>query len=264
MGLVSDYSDGTPVVAFQVARADGRVLASRQPDRSFYAASTVKLAVLAAAARALQQGSASLAEPLVSRDTFDSQVAGEPPYRLVPDDVDAGMAPPGTTMPLGEVVERMVVVSSNEATNMVVERLGLAAVAEVLADAGAHGVRMGRQFGDRAAARRDGQANVVTAEGLVRLMSAVVTGRLCDPRWTGWMTAMLSRQEDRLLVADLPAGTVWGSKSGSVTAIRHDVAFVGEPGPGALVVAGCTSGIGHDEASEALRALGALAVGLAG
>nr|WP_197679198.1 serine hydrolase [Auraticoccus monumenti] len=159
MGLVSDYSDGTPVVAFQVARADGRVLASRQPDREFYAASTVKLAVLAAAARALQHGSATLDEPLVSRDTFESQVAGEPPYRLVPDDVDAGMAPPGTTMPLSEVVERMIVVSSNEATNMVVERLGLTSVARVLADAGADGVRMGRPFGDRAAgpARRAGQ-----------------------------------------------------------------------------------------------------------
>ncbi|MVA75116.1 serine hydrolase [Auraticoccus sp. F435] len=259
MGLSSDYSDGTPRLSYRVSRGDGTVLADRRPEESFYAASTVKLAVLAAVARQLEAGTADLAERLVSRDTFSSQVPGAPDYRLTPDDVDHGMAPPGQTMPLAEVVERMVVVSSNEATNLLVERFGLGPVGEVLQDACATGVRMGRQFGDVAAARRDGVANVVTAGGLASLMSAVVTGRLCGPEWTRYMTQMLARQQYPNLAADLPEGVPWGSKSGSVQAIRHDVAWFGEPGPDCLVVAVCTRGMEHDQAGEAIEALGRLA-----
>ena len=45
--------------------------------------------------------------------------------------------------------------------------------------------------------------------------------------------------------------------------IRHDVAFVGEPGPDALVIAVCTRGYDEQAAEETLKALGALAVALA-
>jgi beta-lactamase class A len=77
------------------------------------------------------------------------------------------------------------------------------------------------------------------------------------------MTAMLGRQHDRLLTAHVPDGVPFGSKSGSVDGIRHDVAFVGEPGPDALVVAACTRGYEAPDAEEALRAIGVLAITLA-
>ena len=60
----------------------------------------------------------------------------------------------------------------------------------------------------------------------------------------------------------MPDGVPCGSKSGWVDGIRHDVAFVGEPGPDALVVAVCTRGYEEPDAEEALRALGALALTL--
>ena len=61
----------------------------------------------------------------------------------------------------------------------------------------------------------------------------------------------------------MPDGVPFGSKSGWVGGIRHDVAFVGEPGPGALVVAVCTRGYEAPDAEEALRTIGSLAVSLA-
>ena len=137
MGATGTHSDGVPIIAFCVRRAAGQVLAERLADEQFYAASTVKLAVLIAVARALEAGTVTLETALTSADTFRSEAPGAPDFRIDPGDVDEGMRAPGTPMPLADVVERMVVVSSNEATNMVVELLGRDVVNAALADAGA-------------------------------------------------------------------------------------------------------------------------------
>jgi beta-lactamase class A len=263
MGATGTHSDGVPVVAYCVRRASGPVLAERLADEQFYAASTVKLAVLVAVARALEAGTATLETPLTSTDTFRSEVPGAPDFHIDPNDVDEGMPAPGTPMPLADVVERMVVVSSNEATNMVVDLLGRDAVNAALVDAGATSSSFGRKFSDFAAAAALGGSHRTTAGDLATLMSAIVTGALARRKWTSWMTAMLGRQHDRQLTAHVPDGVPFGSKSGWVDGIRHDVAFVGAPGPDALVVAVCTRGYEAPDAEEALRAIGSLAVSLA-
>lgn len=257
------HSDGVPAVAYQVRRAGGEVLAERDADAPFYAASTVKLAVLVAAARALDAGELSLDEEVASTDTFRSQVPGEPDYRIEPDDLDPGMPPPGTFMPVGLVVERMIVVSSNEATNMVIDLVGLDACNRALDDVGAAGSVVGRKYSDLAAEAR-GDSHRTTPADLAALMSAVVTGQVAGPERTLWMIDLLARQTDRQLTSAVPEGVPFGSKSGWVDGIRHDVAFVGTPGPEALVVAVCTRGYDEGHAEEALRALGSLAVTLAG
>jgi len=263
MGATGTHSDGVPVVAYCVRRASGRMLAERSADEPFYAASTVKLAVLVAVARALEAGTVTLETSLTSADTFCSEAPGAPDFRIDPDDLDEGMPAPGTPMPLADVVERMVVVSSNEATNMVVELLGRDAANAALADAGATSSTFGRKYSDLAAATALGGSHRTTAGDLATLMSAVVTGALAGPEWTSWMTAMLGRQHDRQLIARVPDGVPCGSKSGWVDGIRHDVAFVGEPGPDTLVVAVCTRGYEAPDAEEALRAIGLLALTLA-
>jgi beta-lactamase class A len=255
------HSDGVPVVAYRIARASGEVLAARQDRLDFYAASTVKLAVLVAAARELDAGTASLAETCVATRTFTSQVPGAGEYTIEPDDVDSGLPPDGTPMPLGDVVERMIVVSSNEATNIVAERVGLPAVNKVLADAGAADSVFGRKYSDLAA-EQAGASHRTTAADLCLLMSALVTGRLAGPERTAWMCEMLGRQTDRQLTAAVPHGIPFGSKSGWVDGIRHDVAFVGEPGPDALVLAVCTRGYDEQAAEETLKSLGTLALSL--
>lgn len=261
MASTGTHSDGKPVAAFCVRRASGEVLAERLADEAFYAASTVKLAVLAAVARAVESGDVTLDTMLVSTDTFTSLVPGAPAYRIVPDDIDAGMPPPGSSMSLAATVDRMVVVSSNEATNMVTEVVGLPAVAKALADAGATSSSYDSMYSDFAAAAA-GATRLTTARDLAALMSALVLGDLADGERTAWMTSLLARQTDRLLTVSVPDDVPFGSKSGWVDGIRHDVAFIGEPGPRALVVAVCTRGYEPPAAEEAIRAIGALALSL--
>jgi beta-lactamase class A len=256
------HSDGVPVVAYRIARASGQVLAARQDHLDFYAASTVKLAVLVAAARELDAGTATLDETHSATRTFTSQVPGAGEYTIEPDDVDAGLPPDGTPMPLGDVIERMITVSSNEATNMVADRVGLPAVNKALADAGATGSIFGRKYSDLAA-EVAGASHRTTAADLCLLMSALVAGKLTSVERTDWMCELLGRQTDRQLTAAVPHGVPFGSKSGWVDGIRHDVAFVGEPGPDTLVMSVCTRGYDEQAAEETLRSLGALALALA-
>lgn len=262
MGATGTHSDGVPVVAFCVRRAGGPVLAERLAGERFYAASTVKLAVLVAAARALETGAVTLETSLTSTDTFHSQVPGAPDFSIIPDDVDEGMPAPGTPMPFADVVERMIVVSSNEATNMVTDLVGLDAVQAVLADAGATSTTYECKYSDFAASTT-GATRHTTASDLAALMSATVTGALAGQEWTAWMIAMLGRQEYCQLTVDVPNGVPFGSKSGWVDGIRHDVAFVGAPGKDALVVAVCTRGYEMPEADQAIQAIGSLALALA-
>ena len=266
MSLAPRYGEGDPMVAFRIARASGQVLAQRLSDEQFYPASTVKLAVLAAVGRLLEAGGLTLDQPLISRSTFASAVPGAPDYQLVPDDVDHGMAPDGSPMPLADVVERMIVVSSNEATNLLYDLIGFDAVNRVLSDAGAIASRVRRKFGDFAAAAAygPGGGNLITAGDLATLMGAVVSGRLAGPKTSRWMADMLSRQEFATIGAQVPAGVRWGSKSGWVEGIQHDVAFVGEPGPDALIIAACTRGFSETAGKETIAALAALAITLAG
>jgi beta-lactamase class A len=238
------------------------VLADGHAADVVYAASTVKLAVLVAAARRLAAGTIELETEVPCTITFESDVPGAPPYRIDPDDVDEGLPPPGTPMAFGDVVERMIVVSSNEATNMVTDLVGLTAVRAVLADAGASATTYDAKYSDFAAVAA-GARRETTAGDLARLRAAIVVGSLVAAPWNGWMLDVLRRQVDRRLTAHVPTGAVFGSKSGSVDGIRHDVAFVGEPGPDALVIAVCTRGYPVDAADRILESIGALATALA-
>ncbi|MBL0885578.1 serine hydrolase [Myceligenerans indicum] len=258
------HSDGVPFIAFHVARASGEVLAAREDDVVVYAASTVKLAVLVAAARELDAGTASPGEELIATRTFTSRVPGAGTFTIEPDDADAGLPPDGTPMALADVVERMIVVSSNEATNMMIERVGFEAPNQALSDAGCENSMLSRLYADLVAAGTGEPSHLVTARDLARLMAAIVTGRLAGPERTAWMLDLLSRQTDRQLTASFPHDVPFGSKSGWVDGIRHDVAFLGGPGPDALVVAVCTRGYEEADAEEALKALGAMAVALRG
>ncbi|TWP34980.1 serine hydrolase [Leekyejoonella antrihumi] len=262
MSLRSFESDGTPVLSFQVLDGAGSVLAQRAPDREFYAASTIKLAVLIAAMRAVDAGRLALDQELTATHTFRSAVPGGSEFGMDEDDFDEGMPAEGSPISLHDVLWRMVAVSSNEATNMVVDLVGLDAVAEALAHCGARNSVMQRPIGD-VEGRSAGLTNRVTAGDLAALMRAVITGAAASPASTERMVSILEAQQIPYLGKGLPTGTRFGSKSGWVDAIQHDVAFVAPSGdlasPETYVIAVCTRGYEEADATELLAGVSRLA-----
>ena len=264
MPVTSDYSDGVPTIAYCLTAMDGTVLAQRDADLPFYSASTIKLGVLVAAIQAVERGALDLGQPVTAAHTFPSGAGGGEIFSFEPGERDAGMPSAGTALPLADVLRRMITVSSNEATNLAVELVGLPAVNAALAGCGAASSRMDRLIGDLPALRA-GLNHQVTARDLAAVVRAIVTGAAAGPELTGLMTGWLIAQEYGDLGAELDAAGAdvrWGSKSGWVTGIQHDVAFVaphGGPLSAGYVLAVCTRAYAEQDALPAIRSISRLA-----
>jgi beta-lactamase class A len=215
----------------------------RLADATHYAASTMKVAVLAAVYRADEAGALDLDTPVTVSNDFASAAPAAPRFGCSREyDSDAVVWDRlGETVPLRWLARRMIVRSSNLATDIVLSYVGLPAVGEVWRLAGARHSVTGRGIEDYAA-REAGITNLVTAADLAALLSAIATRALAGPDACREMLDVLIAQEHREdLAAGLPPGTRVAHKGGWVHGVRHGagVVFPGDTPPYAVVV--CTT-----------------------
>ncbi len=223
-------------VSVWVGRPGGRAVVEHDAQRPHFAASTMKLAMLVGAHRAAEAGEVDFNQAVTVHDDFASAVDGRR-FSLGQDDDsdDEVWDALGREVPLGWLARRMVVRSSNLATNLVLDVVGLPAAARVLADAGCSDSVLQRGIEDYPA-REEGLTFEFTAADLAGLMGALVLGRLTGPRATAEMLATLRAQErTEDVVAGLPQGTQVAHKNGWVEGVRHSVAYV-EPDDGPAYV----------------------------
>ncbi|WP_035792194.1 serine hydrolase [Kitasatospora mediocidica] len=203
----------------------------REPDRPYYAASTMKVAVLAA----LYRSGLDLDTPVPVTNAFRSAApVPAPSYGIPPDwETDAETWHLlGTRASLRRLARQMIVHSSNLATNTILDHVGFDAVNEVWRLAGAlHSVT--RRGIEDAAARAVGLTNLVTAADLARLVTWL-PGELLE--------LLAANVHDVDLAAGLPAGTPIAFKNGWITGIRHSVGVVRPPDSPAYVIAVCYAG----------------------
>ncbi|WP_405430777.1 serine hydrolase [Micromonospora sp. NBC_00617] len=235
-------------VSAYVGRLDAPPTWTRHADAGHYAASTMKVGVLAALHRAAEAGALELDADVPVINEFDSAQPGAPRFSCAPhyDNDDAVWDRLGSAAPLGWLAERMIVRSSNLATNLVIGHVGLPAVAEVWSLAGARNSVTGRGIEDFAA-REAGITNTVTAADLAALLGALASGattpgRLASPAGCAAMLDVLLAQEHREdLAAGLPEGTRVALKNGWVRGVRHSVGVVLPDDAPPYVIAVCTT-----------------------
>ncbi|MFK3982252.1 serine hydrolase [Micromonospora sp. NPDC050397] len=235
-------------VSVYAGRLDAAPAYTRLPDVTHYAASTMKIAVLAALYRAADTGTLDLDTPVPVKNEFHSARPGAPRFRCKPgnDNDPAVWARVDGHSPLRWLAERMIVKSSNLATNLLLDHVGLPAVATVWALAGARHSHTGRGIEDFAA-RDAGIDNPVTAADLAALLGTIARGArepgpLATPATCAAMLDVLLAQEHHEdLAAGLPPGTRVALKNGWVRGIRHAAGVVlpDDAPPYTLVV--CTS-----------------------
>ncbi|WP_027660787.1 serine hydrolase [Salinispora fenicalii] len=244
-------------VSTYLARLDATPTWTRHPDTTHYAASTMKVAVLVALYRALEAGRLTPDTAVPVRNEFDSAQPGAARFactRPVPNDDDVWDRLGGTA-PLGWLAERMIVRSSNLATNLLLEQVGLPAVADVWARAGARHSSTGRGIEDFAA-HAAGITNPVTAADLAALLrdlalGATRPGPLATPESCTAMLDILVAQEHREdLAAGLPAGTRIAHKNGWVRGVRHSVGVVYPDDAPPYVLAVCSTGDHPDRSPD--------------
>ncbi|GAA4890238.1 serine hydrolase [Streptomyces coeruleoprunus] len=224
----------------------GPAYLARNPDHPHYAASTMKVAVLAA----LHRSGLDLDAKVPLRNAFPSALPGAPDYAIPPDlEVDAETwALLGRRVSLRRLARQMIAHSSDLATNTLLAHIGIDAVDEIWRLAGA-GHSTTRRGIEDAAARAAGITNLVTAADLVRLLCWLprpVLGELAHNR----------HRVD--LAAGLPPGTRIAFKNGWITGVRHSAAVVLPEDAPPYALAVCYTGplaSGHAVADPAARVL---------
>lgn len=223
-------------------------------DRFHYAASTMKLPLVMAAYREADRGRLDLDSAVLLRNRFASATGNEP-FTMDPDE-DNDQAPwrrLGSEVSVRWLALRAIVASSNLATNALLEVVGLPAVAELVADAGAAKLQVLRGIEDWAA-RAAGLENVVTAADLALLLQVLWAGELLSADSnTEVMSVLAAQQVNDAIPARLPAGTLVAHKSGWIEGISHDAGVVHPTGSEPFIFAMCTtSALTATEALEAI------------
>ena len=218
-----------------------------------HAASTMKVPVMLELFRRVDAGEITLDQPVPVVSDFRS-IADGSTYTLTADiDSDREIYDHlGQERPLLDLMERMIVRSSNLATNILIALADPERIAGTLREAGARGVTVLRGVEDGPAFSR-GMNNTTTAYGMMKVMQAVAAGRLVSPASAEEMIRILEAQEfQETIPAGLPPGVRVGNKTGWITGINHDAAIVMPAGraPYALVV--LTRGYHDRTAAQAL------------
>ncbi|MER7765471.1 serine hydrolase [Kitasatospora sp. NPDC096140] len=218
----------------------------RNPDVLHDAASTMKVAVLAALCR----GGVNLGAEVPVVNRFTSAVGGE--FRNDPE-YDSDPLPwelLGAHVPLSLLAERMITHSSNLATNLCLARTTPQSIAEVWRRAGATRSSTPRGIEDYAA-RAAGVNNLVSARDLVRLLHSLAG----EPE----LLALLEDNDFRVdLAAGLPPSTRIAFKNGWIPGARHCVGLVHPYDCPPYLLAVCYTGPlanGADRADPAARLL---------
>ena len=220
-------------ISVWMGRIDGRPWLSRDAERIHPAASTMKLPMVIALYRAADAGVLALDDAIPVRAVLPSQAAGQT-YETTQsyDNDDQPWERLGGKAPLGWLAERAIVRSSNLATNLLLDRIGVAPVNAVYADVGATASRVDRGIQDEPAMAA-GRTNVVTAADLARVLGALARREAASTASCERIEAILARCEHGdAAAAGLPAGTYFAHKTGWFDGVSHDVGLVrptGEP-----------------------------------
>jgi beta-lactamase class A len=195
----------------------GAVLAVRA-DETFPTASSIKIAVLYELYHQADDGKIDLGE--ITRPPVP-RVRGGGVLQELGDKV---------SLTWRDLAVLMIGWSDNEATNRLVDRVGMDAVGRRLSALALPGVRLRRKMMDLEAARR-GDENVATPGELRRLMETVQDGvGLKAPRAADMRLVAGTAESYSNFRAALPEGTKAITKSGELEGVRCEVAYVDLPG----------------------------------
>jgi beta-lactamase class A len=222
-------------------------------DKSFHAASTMKIPVMIEFFAQAKAGKLRLDDRLTVKNVFHSLADGRTFQLDAASDSDADVYKAiGATMTLRELCEHMITRSSNLATNLLIEKLGVSTIQTAVKQLHADGMEVLRGVEDGKAFAA-GINNTTTARGLFVLLQAIAKGKAVDRRSSEEMIEILKRQQfHEAIPAGLPPGVPVAHKTGEITKIHHDAAIVYTKRPFILVI--LVRGIADRDVSSKLMA----------
>jgi beta-lactamase class A len=196
-------------------------------DEWFHAASTIKVPVLVGVFAAVEDHDLTIDSRVHVRNQFYSIVDGAP-YRIDSSrDANSEVhSTIGKTMKLARLAHHMIVTSSNLATNLLIDAVGLDRVQRTLEELGIQGVELRRGVEDERA-YEEGIINRVTANGLVQVLRLIEEKQAISAAACERMLEILHDQEFRSgIPAGLPDDARVANKTGEISTVAHDTGLV--------------------------------------
>jgi len=224
-------------------------------DVDFHAASTMKIPIMLEVLRNVEAGRLRLDQEILLVNRFHSIVDGSPYSLDASDDSDSLVYTlVGKRVAVRELLERMIVRSSNLATNELVALVGADRANATAHALGATHIRVLRGVEDTKAFNA-GLNNTTTSADLAVLLERIERREALSGTSAQLMKEILLRQEfNDAIPAGLPPGTPVAHKTGSITATLHDAAIVYPPGRRPYVLVVLTRNIPKDSVARSLIA----------
>lgn len=223
--------------------------------RVMHAASLMKVPVMVEVFRRIDRGELSPDQKITVKNSFVS-IADGSLFSLRPeDDSDPEFySSVGQDVPLKELMARMITVSSNLATNILVDIVKPEAVMKTILELGAENMKVRRGVEDTKAFER-GLNNLTDARDMRLILEAIVEGRAASPSSCAAMIEILKAQRFREgIPAGLPSAIEVGNKTGVITRIAHDAAIIFPPRRKPYVLVILTRGLEKEEDAQQLIA----------
>jgi len=249
--------DGSGQVGVWLGRLDGTVLFEHEAEAPHYAASTMKLPVAMAMLRKVDAGELALDQSVAVHNDFASVAGGRFGMNRDDDDAPSTWERLGREASLAWLTTEMITRSSNLATNLVLELVGIDAAHSALIESTLRSSpdpasKIERGIED-ATAREAGITNLISAAGLAGALIAV--GKQND----GYLRDLLAaNQWNGEIPALLPAGTRVEHKNGWAGRNLHDGGIVRPADAEPFVLVVCTTSDLSESAAQQLIATIAL------
>lgn len=193
----------------------------------FHAASTMKIPVMIEAYKQASEGKYALTDSIVIKNEFKSIVDSSLYTLTASDDSDTLIYKHiGEKTTINALIYDMITISSNLATNMMIEKVNAQKVTQTLRDMGAKDIKVLRGVEDDKAFQA-GLSNQVTAYDLMLIFEKLGKEEVVNPEASKSMINILLEQKyNTMIPAKLPADVKVAHKTGWITGLNHDSGLV--------------------------------------
>jgi beta-lactamase class A len=217
--------EGEFAVAFKDLQT-GKTLFINEKD-NFHAASTMKTPVMIEVFKQAKAGKFKLSDSIVVKNEFKSIVDGSPFSLDISDDsADDMYKKIGQKMTIYDLTYQMIIVSSNLATNILIDLVDAKKANATMRTLGANDIQVLRGVEDSKAFKL-GMNNTVTAYDLMTIFEKIAQKTVVSQEDSEGMIKILLDQKFREKIpAKLPIDVKVAHKTGSITGVQNDSGIV--------------------------------------
>jgi len=194
-------------------------------NRIFHAASLMKVPVMIEVVKLISNKTLSFDDRVPITNRFHS-VVDHSIYSIEDDTDEFTYTKLGKSLSVKELITRMITVSSNIATNILIDLIDITSLSQTLRSLNVKHSTVHRGVEDLKAFDA-GLNNTITSSDMALIFHALLEGQVISRMYDDIMIDILLRQKlNEMIPAGLPLGTAVAHKTGEITKIHHDAGII--------------------------------------